>query len=275
MNSTLNMNNNNITNCNSITDTTGNFVTTNTPTTGDNSQNIATTAFVSTAISNIPAVSGYAYLSAPAGATQNFTTQMTFDYVPKVLNNPVAVLTDSTGAFQTFTTPINFTNSLQSNSVTVATLNNLPVNTQSYLYPYILSTINPAYASINLSAGSPYQETLQQSTSASAQTSFFSNPVYINFGSIGGLPNQTPILALQFNNPNYTTSSVPIKPWSNYPPPVGYYWVYVNTGSITQSWPVQFFQNGPYSYVVFYSYYNMGAGTTGYYDFSSLGLIPP
>jgi len=51
--STLNMNSNNITNCNSITDTTGNYVTTNTPTSGDNSQNIATTAFVNTAIGAI------------------------------------------------------------------------------------------------------------------------------------------------------------------------------------------------------------------------------
>lgn len=49
---TLNMNSQNIINCNQITDITGQFVTTNTPPTTDNGQSIATTSYVTTKVNN-------------------------------------------------------------------------------------------------------------------------------------------------------------------------------------------------------------------------------
>jgi len=205
-------------------------------------------------------------------ATCQYVTTAINNIAPQDLSNYAQL---NTGTVQTFTGPIQFQSNVKYNGNIIATINQLPQYTQSYLYPYVNSTINPSYGSINLSAGSPYQETQQLTLSSSAQASFLSNPVLINFGSIGGLPNMTPILALQFNDPNSTTFSNPIKPWANYPPPNAYYWVLVQTGSLTQSWPVSFFQDVSYSYVVFYSYYNMGANSQGYYDFSTLGLIPP
>jgi len=263
---------------------------------GNSSTAIATTAFVQNAIDALPVVSGYAELN--TATLQTFTGPITFSGTTKATTQVVgtndttlattefvlanqgtpssnyAQLTQTSGASQTFTTPINFSSTLQSNSVTVATVNNLPYITQTYLIPYVNTTLNPALGSINGTTGSPYQETSQLSSSTSARTSFFSNPVYINFGAISGLASYTPILQLQFNNPNDTTSSNPVKPWPNFPPPAGYYWVFVNTGTITQSWPVFFSQEGIYSIITFYCFSNMGANTTGYYDFSSIGLIP-
>ena len=49
---TLNMNSQNIINCNQITDTTGQYVITNTPPDTDNGQSIATTAYVTTKVNN-------------------------------------------------------------------------------------------------------------------------------------------------------------------------------------------------------------------------------
>lgn len=67
---TLNMNASNITNCNSITDSSGQFVTTITPPDNTITTAIATTGYVETAIANIPPISGYAILN--QGGTQNW-----------------------------------------------------------------------------------------------------------------------------------------------------------------------------------------------------------
>jgi hypothetical protein len=68
----LNMQTNNIINCNSITDTSGQYVTTNTPPDNTVTTAIATTGYVATAISNIPppVLTGYAVLN--QGGIQNW-----------------------------------------------------------------------------------------------------------------------------------------------------------------------------------------------------------
>lgn len=66
----LNLQNNNIINCNSITDASGQYTTTNTPPDNSITTAIATTGYVATAIANIPPPSGFAVLN--QGGTQNW-----------------------------------------------------------------------------------------------------------------------------------------------------------------------------------------------------------
>ena len=66
----LNLQNNNIINCNSITDTSGQYTTTNTPPDNSITTAIATTGYVANAIANIPPASGFAVLN--QGGIQNW-----------------------------------------------------------------------------------------------------------------------------------------------------------------------------------------------------------
>jgi hypothetical protein len=238
------MNNNSITGVTSITGTGGSFVTTTSPPDGDDSTNIATTEFVQNAVSG--GVGGYALLTKPDGS------------------------------FQTFTTPINFSSSLQSNSVTVATLNNLPIYTLSGL-----SLSNNYGYNSTIVAPIPTIETMQQNATTLAYVNFFSTPLVLSIGSVGGLPIFTPFLQYNFTTVNFTGLQ---KPWPNFPPSNtggGYQWVTVTTTSlvgnvfstISQTWPVIFSYLNNVPQVTFYTYYNMGANTTATYDFSTLGIF--
>jgi hypothetical protein len=95
--------------CQSITRSSGYYVTTNTPPDGDDTGNIATTQFVQTAINNIPVVTGYALL-------------------------------DTTSS-QTFTGPIAFTSATipQINSVNIATVAQITVLTNLTIAAYSAS----------------------------------------------------------------------------------------------------------------------------------------
>lgn len=241
----ISMNSNDITNCVSINAPTGTFVTSATPLTTDNSTKIATTAFVKNAISSGGAA--YALLTAPAGA------------------------------LQTFTTPINFSSTLQLGSVNVATVNNLPQATSSFLQPW---TLSPISGLVTLNSGAA-QEVIQQSTSSSAYAYFVSNPVAFQFNTLG-TPSLYDIIG-QFQFSTAATGGTLILPWANFPPPGGNYWVTVQVNSvsngintsITQRWPVSFGNAGGYGVINILAYYNMGNNTTNFYDFSTLGLLPP
>jgi hypothetical protein len=241
----VDLNGNTMIGCTSITRSTGYYVTTDTPTSGDNSQNIATTAFVSTAISNIPAVSGFVRLTEP------------------------------NGQMQTMTTPLTLKSGSQMGSFTLATTNQLPVYTQSALsvqsYFGISGTV--------LNSGQIQETNQQNNASASAYVSFFSNPINITIGNVGGAALYTPFLQCTFG-----LNGTIVLPWPNFPPPVpsgGYFWVTAISSSlvngvfstITQSWPVTFQTLSGYPTVIFYTYYNMGTLSSATYDFSSLGIF--
>jgi hypothetical protein len=238
-----------------------------TPTSGQTTA-IANVQYVADAISgSIPSLANYAQLN--TATAQTFTGAVNFSYVPTVLNNPIATLTSSGGGFQTFTTPINFSNTLMYNNLTVATTNNLPIYTSTAL---VFSNNYGTGSNIGTGAGTIYQQAMQQNTSTTAYVNFFSNPVYISIGNVSNM-GVAPYLQLAFYTPNL---SIPAKPWPNFPPAssgLGYQYVFVNTGNITQSWPVTFTYVNNISYVTFYTYSNMGNGTTAYYDFSSLGIF--
>lgn len=240
----VDLNGNAMTGCASISRSTGLFVTTNTPTTGDNSTNIATTQFVTTAISNIPAVSGFVRLTEPTGQTQTITTPITFISSPKV------------GSF------------------IVATTNQLPVYTSTFL-----SVQNTFGTGTVINSGSQQETNQQNNVSSSAYVNFFSNPINISIGNVSGLAVLTPFLQCTFG-----VGGTIVLPWPNFPPPVpsgGYYRCTVLTTSlvsgiystIVQSWPVSFQTTSGYPTVIFYTDYNMGSSTSATYDFSSLGIF--
>jgi hypothetical protein len=243
----------------------------------------STTAQMNTAISSALSTSGFAPLASPAfTGTPTISTTPTsgqttaiadVNYVNNAVSGSIpslanyAQLTLSSGGFQTFTTPINFTNTLMYNNLTVATTNNLPIYTSTAL---VFSNDYGTGSNIGTGAGTIYQQAMQQNTSTTAYVNFFSNPIYISIGNVSNM-GVAPYLQLAFYTPNL---SIPAKPWSNYPPPnTGLVYCFVNTGYITQSWPISFSYINNISYITFYTYSNMGNYTTAYYDLSSLGVF--
>lgn len=237
LNSPLDMNSFGITECASINAAINNYVTTTSPPDGDNTTKIATTAWVNTNSSS-PVLTNYAQLTYPDGA------------------------------FQTFTTPINFSSSLQSNSVTVATLNDLPFNTTTIISRWPLSPTSFC----SLSSGFT-QESQALNISASAQSFFYNNPFTFAINiSVSPLPVGSPIFYIQFTNGTTTN----VKPWPNFPPPAGTYIVlgFSSTGQ-TFNIPTTFtIESGIYYIMTLGSTYNMAVDTSITVNLASLGLIP-
>lgn len=132
---------------------------------GDNSTKLATTAFVQ---ANTPSTANFAQLT--------------------------------TTSQQTFTGPNNFTGTLQSGGVLVATVNNLPYNISTTISNY---TVNGSIDHITLNSGFSQQTTNYPSNNTST---FFSNPFTITINSTVPYGNQ--LFYIQFNQ----------DPMPNFPP---------------------------------------------------------
>jgi hypothetical protein len=233
-------------------------------------------------VNQIPSLTPYAPLASPAfTGTPTISTTPTsgqttaiadVNYVNSAVSGSIPSLVNyaqlNTATAQTFTGAVNFTGTLQSSSVTVATTNDLPIITYS--------SISTSYSlGGTVLATGPTQVTSQNISlvSGSPYISFYSSPIFINFGTISSA-SLTTVLTVAF-----TVNGVPVKPWPDFEDNTTYgvqYCTAIATGggsTITQSWPVQFYSNSGNYYLSFLSYSNMGNGSSGTYDLSTLGVF--
>jgi hypothetical protein len=240
----VNLNGNVMIGCASITRSTGYYVTTNTPPDGDDTGNIATTQFVQTAISG--GVDGFAYLTSPVG-------------------------------LQTFTTPINFTSTLQYNSITVATTSQLPF----YTVDTPISLAGPA-GSITGQITANFPLTLQttirtpyvNSSNSTYIIEFLNTPIGINTnsylnGSTSTYPVNTPLTFPAFGISFGTTN-----PWTGPWPENTTDFCYgtTNTGAGIQ-FTIAYVYSGN-NYVIYFGYpYNLGNNISCIFSLSSIGSI--
>lgn len=236
-----------IINCNSITDTTGNLVTTTTPTDNNITTAIATTGYVQSAISG--GVSGVALLNPQPTSTQTFTGAITFSVNP------------------TSTTALPW----GTNSTTIATTQFV----QGALPKYTSSTLSflsgtPARATL-VQTTYPVQTELISTSSQYNSVSFFDNPFsYVNT-NVGGVPVgeqyvfSNPILILQFS----------VKPWlSFYQSPTTDTMVGTTSQGLTIAIPIGWSTVGNLYLVYIGASINAGNTITVTTSFSSLGLFP-
>jgi len=246
----VDLNGNTMIGCASITRSTGYYVTTNTPPDGDDTGNIATTQFVQTAISG--GVGGFAYLTSP------------------------------TGGFQTFTTPINFTNTLQYRSNTVATTSQLPFYTVDIPISFLPAASNPVSGPITGQVTANFPLTLQTTirypyvnTSGSTYLVEFLNiPIGINTysysnGVTSTYPNNDPL-----NYPAFGFSFGTTNPWGGPWPENTTDFCYGTTNNGTGiQFTIAYVYFGS-DYAITFGYpYNLGNNSSCTFSFSTIGSI--
>lgn len=177
----LNLQNNNIINCNSITDASGQYTTTNTPPDNSITTAIATTGYVETAIANIPppVLTGYAVLN--QGGIQNWLGNNT--------------CSNGTWDFQTNSTVLVQTVANSTNNNTVASTAFVKANAGIYTQTSITAT-SSIYYSINPST----VNVITTYTSANNVVSFNS----VNFNIVIGTVPTFLLAQLNFSAPPFS-----------------------------------------------------------------------
>jgi hypothetical protein len=237
----LNLQNNNIINCNSITDTSGQYTTTNTPPDNSITTAIATTGYVATAIANIPPISGYALLN--QSGTQNWLGNNT--------------CSNGTWDFQTNSTVLVSTQVNNTNNNSVASTAFVKANAGVYTQTSITAT-SSIYYSITPST----VNVISTYTSANNVVSF--NSVSFNI-VVGTVP--TFLLATL----NFSSSPFPGAPPSQQPQTISMYCSNGATYAGTINWatPTQIYIGPPAGSVI------LSSGMTFTVNLSTLGAFTP
>jgi hypothetical protein len=218
-----------------------------TPALGDNSKSIATTEFVLANSDPAPVLTNYAQLTYPDGS------------------------------YQTFTTPINFSNTLTSNNIAVATVNQVPLLVSDITISiYVNPTV--AYQTVLTFNNSP---PLQQSITstyggATPYVSFFSNPITFNTNNLNPSFLGQPAV---YNNPNSVPNMLVLNfsknPWVGTFPTTYQDWLFGTTGTGLGIYTRIQWKIGPSGeYQLWFGYpYNLGTNSTITWDFASLGTF--
>ena len=253
LNTTSNLYVNGVVNVDTINGKTVSVPSLNTaPTYPDNTSKIATTSYVSYAISQIPGVTGYAYLTSPSGG------------------------------FQTFTTPINFTSSLQYNSNTVATISQLPFYTTDIYISFLPAASNPVIGPITgqVTANFPLltQTTVRtpyvNSSGSTYIVDFLNVPIGINTNAYSNGVTATYPFNDPLNYPAFGFSFGTTNPWSGPWPENTTDICYGTTNNGTGiQFTIAYIYFGS-NYAITFGYpYNLGNYSACTFSFSTLGSI--